>query len=538
MGRILKPERRELTVVALYAVCVGLLSLAVPITASAVVNSVALTTLFQQLAVLCMALGGALALAMFLQVLQQVAVEYIQRRVFVRVAGALAHALPRVELKAFDRQHGPELVNRFFDVLTVQKAAATLLMDGLALALQMLIGLVLLATYDTILLGFDALLIVGLIVLLTIVGRRGVATAIDESIAKYAVAGWLEELARHPVAFKFAGGPALARSRTDALARDYLLTRAAHFRVLLRQVIFALALHVIGSVTLLGIGGWLVIIGQLTLGQLVAAQIVVNLVVNSLTKIGKQLESWYDLLAASDKVGHLLDLPAEKDGGAALPATAAGMAVEFKSVSFTYDDAPAAAIQEFSLLIEAGSRVALVGPNGSGKTTFAELMLGLRTPQAGWIEIDRIDLRDLDPVALRDQLAVVGPLEIFEGTIAENLRVGRPHLGLHELRQALADVGLLEDALRLPQGLETPLVAGGAPFSLGQAERLMVARAILGRPRLLVLDETLDALDHELRAEILPALLAPEAPWTLVVVTHSTEIAATCDRQIRFERPR
>jgi putative ABC transport system ATP-binding protein len=535
---LLRPESRDIGMVVIYAVGVGVLSLAVPITAMAVVNTTALATLVQQLLVLCLALLVALGLAALLRVLQAVVVEYLQQRIFVRVVADLSYRLPRIDLKAFDRQHGPELVNRFFDVLTVQKASATLLLDGVTLVLQMAIGLALLAFYHQILLGFDLALIAGLAFIIFVLGRGAVRSSIRESRAKYVVAGWMEEMARHPVAFKLNGGPHFARERSDLLARQYLVARQSHFRVLLRQFVFALGLQVLASTVLLGLGGYLVINGQMTLGQLVAAQIVVSLVVNSFTKLGKQLESFYDLLAAMDKLGHLTDLPLEREGGVAHHARSNGAGVRIQNLSFSYSQGHRTVLDGFNLSIEPGERVALVGPNGAGKSTLIDLLFGMRQPTHGHIEIDGMDLRDLRLESLREHIAVVKGIEIFNGSILDNVRMGRENLSVADVRQALQAVGLLSDVLELPGGLHTALGTGGAPLSLGQAERLMLARAIAGGPRLLVLDEVLDDMDQEVRSEVLPAILGPAARWTLLVVTHSQEVAQLCGRQVRLARTR
>ncbi|MBX9624294.1 MAG: ATP-binding cassette domain-containing protein [Gemmataceae bacterium] len=535
---LLRPEAGDLWVVVLFAVGVGVLTLATPVVAMAVVNTVALGTLVQQLVVLCAALFAALLLAGFLQFLQTVVVEFVQRRVFVRVAADLAYRLPRVDLRAFDRQHGPELVNRFFDVLTVQKAAATLLLDGVTIALQVLIGLLLLGFYHVYLLGFDLILLSCLVLLFTVLGRGGVRTAVRESILKYAVAGWMEEVARHPVAFKSAGGPGLARDRTDALTLDYLTARAAHFRVLMRQVGFALLLQAVANVALLALGGWLVIEGKLTLGELVAAEIVVTLVVATFTKFGKQLEAYYDLLAAVDKLGHLLDLPLEREGGEPRPRRDGPAGVVVHDVTFAYDGGGRSALAGVSLRLAPGERVALTGPNGAGKSTLVDVLFGLRRPAGGWVEFDGADLRAVALATVRDQIAVVKGIEVFDGTVLENVRMGRAEVSMDDARDALRRVGLLEAIRDLPDGLATRLWTGGAPLSLGQANRLMIARGIAGRPRLLVLDEALDHMDTDIRETVLPALFGKDAPWTLLVVTHSDEAARLCDRVVRLEPPR
>jgi ABC-type bacteriocin/lantibiotic exporter with double-glycine peptidase domain len=534
---LLKPDRRDIWVVVLFAVAIGVFSLVAPVVAMAVVNLAALQTLGQQVIVLSLALLVALALAAFLQILQTITVEYLQQRIFVRVADDLTYRLPRADTTAFDKQHGPELLNRFFDVLTVQKSSATLLLDGVTIVIQILVGLVMLGFYDPALIGFDLILIACLLFMIFVLGRGAVRTAIRESVAKYAVAGWMEEVARHRVAFKLAGGPRYAFERGDQLTREYLLARQAHFKKVLAQFGFALFLQAFANAGLLAIGGYLVVGGQITLGQLVAAEIVVTLVVATFTKFGKQFESYYDLLAAADKLGHLIDIPLERSGGVPHVPHHAGTKLDVHAVTFAYDPHRPPVLHDLTLALAPGERVALTGPNGSGKTTFVELLFGLRPPDHGRIEVDDMDLRDLRLESFREHTAVVKGMEIFEGSVLANVRMGRDHITLHEVRAALERVGLLERVLDLPQGLNTPMQTSGAPLSLGQVNRLMLARAIVGQPRLLVLDETLDHMDADLRETVLPALFGREARWTLLVVTHSEDVAKLCDRVIRFDKP-
>lgn len=533
---LLKTERRELWIVLVFAIGVGVLNLAIPIAVMAVVNTTALSTLTQQLIVLCLGLLVALGMAACLRLLKNIVVEFIQRRIFVRVVDDLSFRLPRIDVSALDRMHAPELVNRFFDVLTVQKSSAVLLLDGITLILQAVIGLILLGSYHQWLLGFDLFLILGLI-LLTILGWGGTATAIEESRAKYMVAGWLEEIARHPVAFKLGGGAEFSRLWADQLTAKYLHCRESHFFVLMRQFGFALIMQLVASVMLLGVGGYLVIQGQLSLGQLVAAELIVSLMAGTFAKIGKQLESYYDLLAAIEKLGHLLDVPLESTGRETYQPGQKGASVQFKNMTFQYDMGNRHVFQDFVETIQPGERVALIGPNGSGKTTLAEMLFGLRQPQRGHIEVDGMDLRDLNLNDYRKKVSFVKGIEIFGGTVYDNLCMGQESLTIEKARQALQAVALLDDIMRLPQGLQSYLATGGSPLSLGQAERFMLARAIITRPSLLILDESLDDMDQTVRDKVIPILFQENAPWTLIVVTHSPEVARLCQRTIRLGIP-
>ncbi|MGL6076530.1 MAG: peptidase domain-containing ABC transporter [Fimbriiglobus sp.] len=534
--QLLKPETWPIMMVCLYAIGVGVLTLATPIVVMAVVNSVALVTVGQQLMVLCLMLFVALAFAGVISTLQKIVVEYIQRRVFVRVAEDLSFRLPRVEHKSFDQQSGPELVNRFFDVITVQKASATLLLDGVAIVLQILIGLILLGYYNELLLGFDMILILSLGVLFTLLGWGGKRSAIRESIAKYAVVGWLQEIARNPSAFKGHGGTQFATEKTDLLTREYLVARRSHFGVLMRQFVFAVFLQAATNVGLLAVGGYLVIENRLTIGELVAAEIVVTLVVATFTKLNKQVESYYDLIAGIDKLGHLVDLPLERMGGVVHNPRSSGAEVILHDVTFNYDTSHRAVLSHLNMHFRPGERVAIMGPNGAGKSTLAQILHGLRNPADGWVEIDGHDVRELRLESLREHVELVQDIDVFEGSLLANVRMGREDITIGDVREALRKVGLLDAVMQLPQGLNTMLWTGGTPLSLGQANRLMIARAIVGQPRLLILDEALDNMDSDIRETVLPAILGREARWTLIVVTHSEEVAKLCDRVERIER--
>jgi putative ABC transport system ATP-binding protein len=521
-------ERADIGVALIYGAAIGVTSLAAPVGVQALVNSVAFGGMIQPLVVLTLLVLVALGLAAALRAMQAWVIERIQQRIFARVAVDLSRRLPRMRVEALDGAYGPELVNRFFEVFTVQKGAATLLVDGASIALAVLVGTLVLAFYHPLLLGFDLALMV-LIVGVMVLGRRGVPTSIAESKAKYAVAAWLEEMARHPSAFRSEGGADFAEARADDLTRGYLGARRAHFRILFRQIVAALVVQALATAALLGVGGFLVMAGKITLGQLVAAELIVTAVVSGVAKLGKYLESYYDLCAAVDKLGHLGDLPIETGGKAKLPRQERGASVRLRDISFGYEG-DRAVLAGAHLEIASGAKVAVTGVNGSGKSTLADLVFGLRAPIRGRVEIDGLDLSDLDLASVRGQIALVRGVEIFEGTVAENVGMGRPGVSAADIRGALEAVGLADDSAALPAGLSTRLYTDGAGLSAGEARRLMLARALAGRPRLLILDESLDDLDPASRRAMAAALFVPrEAPWSLLVTTHNHEALRGCD---------
>ena len=527
-------ERSDITVALIYGAVASILALAAPVGVQALVNAVAFGGLMQPVVMLVILVFGALAFAAALRAVQALVIERVQQRIFARVAVDLGRRLPRVRLDAFDGGHGPELINRFFDVLTVQKVAASLLVDGAAIVLSVIAGAVVLAFYHPLLLAFDVALVALVLLILFGLGRRAIDTSIAESRAKYAVAAWLEEMARHPSSFRCAAGTAFGETRADDLTRGYLTARRDHYRVLFRQIVASLALQAIATAALLGVGGGLVVAGRITLGQLVAAELIVTLMVSGVAKLGKYLEAYYDLSAAVDKLGHLTDLPLETSGDDDLPRATVGARVRLRDLSFRYPDGRAV-LAGASVDLAAGARVAIIGPNGSGKSTLADLIFGLRQPSAGRVEIDGADLRDLDLAALRSQIALVRGVEIFEGTVAENVGMDREGVDAAAIREALTAVDLLDDDAALPDGLATRVAPFGASLSAGQARRLVLARAIAGKPRLLILDESLDDLDPASRAAVRRALFSRERPWSVLLLTHDRESLRACDEVWVFD---
>jgi len=529
LRQLLQPERRDIVAVIVFAVAVAVLSLATPIAAESLVNTVAFGVMLWPVVVIAGILMACLGLAAAIRAMQVYVVECVQRRLFVRVVADYAHRLPRLKLEAFDHRYGPELANRFFDVLTFQKSLAFLLLDGVALVVMAAVGMVVLAFYHPYLLGFDILLILLIAFTLFVLGWGGVRTSLHESHAKYDVAAWLEELLRCLRAFKFAGGQRFAFERADQLAGEYVTARRHHFRIVWRQTLFSLGLQVVASTALLGIGGFLVINRQLTLGQLVAAELIVALVVASVAKLGKYAETYYDLMSSAEKLGLITDLPLEREGGEALADGAGCMTVRVRGVD---------QVSHRTLLtpaewhVDGGERVAVVGPPGSGITTLFEMLCGLREPGHGIVEVDGIDLRGLSLENLREQVALVEGSDIFVGTVMENVRVGRSHLSPGDVREALRVVGLTGAIHDLSHGLDTPLLPNGGPLSATQTLRLGIVRALVGRPRLLILDGVLDALDLRDCPDLLPYLFDRSAPWTLLVASTNPAVVGMCDRII------
>ncbi|KIG18262.1 HlyB/MsbA family ABC transporter [Enhygromyxa salina] len=509
-------ERQDLGIVLVYSVGIGGSSLAVPVAVQAVVNTVAFGSVLQPLVVLSVMLAVVLGFVAVLRVLQAVVIEALQRRLFVRTAADFARRFPRMSLEAARTHHLPELANRFFEVAALQKTSAILLVDGLSLGLQTLVGMVLLAFYHPILLAFDFALLIAVVLVVFVAGRGAVASALAESSRKYAVAAWIEDLAASPLRFADPRARKFADARAELLIREWLGARRDHFSRLLRQFGGGLGLQVLASTALLGIGGWLVIRRQLTLGQLVAAELVVTAIGAGLGKLGKQLESFYDATASAAKLGKIVDMPLEPGGGELLPGAG--------PVGVTVCEPDSAGGSELLALAPGDKRV-LVGRTAA-RSDLCDALFGSGDRSAIDVRVDGWPLRTLDLEALRAEVMLVRGIEVVAGSVYDNLDTELIPSDPAKVRRVLELVGLSARVLALPQGLRTSLLPGGWPLREPEAKRLMLAQALLRRPRLLVLDGSLDGLGltAEARAQLLDHLFAADAPWTLLVITEDSTL--------------
>lgn len=515
LRRFVSLEADDLVTILLYACGIGLLSLATPVAVQALVNTVSFGTALQPLVVLSLLLAAGLTFAAGLQLLQAWVVEMLRRRTFVRLVSHVADRLPRVYVPALHGGRGPEMVNRYFDIFTFEKAMVTLLGEGVGVVVSAFVGLAILAIYHPYLLVFDLFIGVAVVAIVLLLGRGGPKTAIRESKAKFALAAWLQEVARHPIAFKASGAGDLARSRADVLAREFLSARAAHFRVVFRQIAGALTLQVTATAGLLGIGGWLVIGRQLTLGQLVAAELIVAGTVAALAKSGKLLEAWYDALAAIDKLGTLVDLPVEEPEGEPLPLPEGPLGAQIQHADRAIDLAP-------------GERVGLTGPVGADLTTYLGVLYG-SGQHPGTVAGVRLD--DLDRLTLRSRVELVREAEVVEGTILENLRFGRRGPDRAEAWSLLARVGLADAVGSLPGGLDARLTPEGWPLDSTGVRRLALARSLAAAPGLLLIDRALDALSSD-GCPALDAVFDEARNHTALIVSSDPRVLARCDRVI------
>jgi len=523
-------DRRDIRSVILFALVSVMLGLAAPLAVESLVNVVSWGIYLQPLLVLSLILLVFLGMSAALSVLQAVVVEGIQMRQFVRIVCDLSHRFPRAKQQQLLSVYPRELANRVFEIMTIQKATAELLIDGISIVLLTAMGLLLLGFYHPFLLGFDLVLVLLMTVVTILLGRGAIGTSIQESRSKYATFHWLQDIIQFPGAFRVNGGESLAIARASQLATEYVLYRKTHFRILLRQLIFAAGLQAVALTALLGLGGWLVITGELTLGQLIASELVVATVVGAFAKAGKSIEKYYDLMAGIEKVGHLVDLATDPIDPIAIAAQGA-LPVHWQDLTIEYG------LQSFQVPaaeVDSGSVKAVVTREHCRPV--AQILVGLLDAQQGIVEVAGMNVRQLSVGSLQGQwIGYASRSEVFHGTIAENIDLRRNSVSRPRVREVLQEVGLWPEVMGLPDGLNTLLLTDGFPFSESQKAKLILARALAPRPRVVVIEGLLDGLPERDQRNLLSFIKANRQHWTTIVITGDPTVAAECDSQIYLE---
>ena len=525
--KVLKLEKQEITSIYFYAILSGLVQLSLPLGIQSIISFVLGGSISTSLIVLIVLVVLGVLFNGFISVQQMQLIEKVQQQLFVRYSFEYAHKIPRLDLKSVDKYYLPELVNRFFDTISLQKGLSKLLLEIPTATIQIIFGMVLLSFYHPVFIIFSLILIslVGLILFYT--SPKGMATSIQESDYKYKVAGWLEELARVVRSFKFSKGSYLNMRKTDQLVAGYLNARTSHFKVLRFQYWTLISFKVLITAAMLIVGSILLINQQLNLGQFVAAEIVILLILNSVEKLILHLDKVYDVLTSVEKLGKITDQPVDEDGKIIFPDRNQGVSIQVLHLEFEYYETPV--LKDISFEIQPGQKVAVMGADGSGKSTLLRVISGAYTDFKGGILIDNIPLRNYHADSLRAKTGILlSAQDIFNGTVLENITMGDKTIEPTQVMLLSEKVGLKDFLEEQHDGFETELDPVGKRLSRTVIQKILLLRALVNEPRLLLLEEPWTGFEKQMELQIKNYLLN-QKECTIMVATNDAEFAAKCD---------
>jgi len=535
--KLLLLDKKDVYQIIFYAIFAGLVSLSLPLGIQAIINFIQSGRVTVSWVVLVVFVVIGVALVGILSLMQLRITENLQQKIFVRSSFEFAARLPRIRFEELYDSYPPELANRFFDTMTIQKGTSKLLIDFSAALLQILFGIILLSFYHPyfIMLGF--LLLVLLYLIFKYSYFIGLENSLKVSKYKYKVAGWLQEMARNNYSFRKERNYDFALQKNDKFASEYLNYRESLFNVLKRQFSHLIVFKIIITASLLTIGGYLVISQEMNIGQFVAAEIIILLVINSVEKIILGLETLYDVLTAVEKIGLVTDLTMEEDTNYEANKCFHAITLTTESLSIQFPGAAKKILDNINIKIDQGERVFIEGKNGSGKTTLIRILSGLLQSSEGAFYINDDTFRKINLKQYRSQIGNIIHSETpFEGTILDNIIFNNTDCSDEDLKWALDGVQLTPYIKSLPKGLETQIFPEGQQLSSSNAQKILLARSIINKPKVLFYEDPTDAMDEKVANEIIDFITSDINKWTIIVSSKNPYWKTKCNRFLTMEK--
>ena len=527
-------EKSNIFYIYIYAVLIGLINLSLPLGIQAIIGRISGGMMFDGVIVLITFVILGLMLSGGLQLMQVYLVEILQRRIFTKAAFEFAFRIPRIRSEALLQLYPPELMNRFFDVITLQKGFSKILLDLTTAFLQIIFGLILLALYHPMFILFGLVLFSLLLLMFRITGGKALQSSIKESSRKYQIVSWFEDMARNINTFKIAGYTNMPLDQTDGYIDGYLQARKKHFGVLLNQFIYVIVFKLLVTGGTLILGCILVVEREITLGQFVASEIIIILIINAVEKLIFSIETVYDVLTAAEKIGQVSDLPLEKHQGIHLDKIQeTGIGIQVKNLNFSYGPQFEPVLKNLNFEVKTGEKVCIAGLNGSGKQTLAKILAGLLSDYRGQITVNGISMRNIHLNDLHEYISLnLSGDEVFQGTVEENIRLGKNGISQHDVLNVLQHVGISDFVNALPDGIYTTMLPGGRGWPGSAVRKLLLARSLAKKPALFIFQDLFSSIGRTEKKQLIHQVMHAKPNMTFIAISADSEVMLACDRLI------
>lgn len=428
----------------------------------------------------------------------------------------------------------PELVNRYFDAPSLTKSLEKILLDVPAAVIQIVFGLILLSFYHPIFIGFGFFLIVILVAIIKYTSPKGLDTSVKASDYKYAIASWLEEMARVIKSFKYSKHTNLHLQKADKLVGGYLEARTAHFKILLTQFWSLITFKIVITASMLIVGSILVVNNQINVGQFIAADIVILAIMGSVEKLVSSLDKVYDTLTSIQKLSKVIDSEVEISGTRDLPEINKGVDIEFVDVNFGYNGKKV--LNNLSFKIKAGQMVCLNGASGSGKSSVLRLLTGAFSNFTGSVLIDNAPVGNYSLKSLRSQTGILlSQQDIFNGTLYENLTMGNSDVSIDDVNNLSDRLNLRDFVKTYKDGYDAVLDTQGKKLNANIRQEILLVRALVGKHRLLLLENPFVNLEPK-EVEALMDFLVNENNATIIITSDNELVKSKSDLVINLKK--
>ncbi|WP_322549756.1 peptidase domain-containing ABC transporter [Flavobacterium psychraquaticum] len=535
---LISVDKQDIYQIFLYSIIAGLISLSLPLGIQSIINFIQAGKVSTSWIMLVVIVVVGVIFVGILKIMQFRITENLQQKIFVRSSFEFAYRFPKIKFNELHNQYPPELANRFFDTLTVQKGFSKLLLDISGAVLQILFGIILLSLYHSFFILFGIVVVILLYLIFRTNFNVGLETSLKESKYKYKIAHWLQEIARNHLSFKSNSIFNFSLHKNDELVNEYLKQRENHFKVLLKQYVQLTGFKVLITAGLLIIGGLLVINQQMNIGQFVAAEIIILSIIAAVEKLFSGLELFYDVLTSLEKMGSVVDLELEEEvKNPNYLVDENHITLEGENVSFSYPKSDKELLKNINLTILPKQHTLITGENGSGKTTLLRLLARIIEPTEGNVFINDTNYKRYSSEEYRSKIGIVTADEIpFEGTILENITCNNPAIKMDAVFKLVEKLKLTEVIKALPKGLDTNITSEGKQINSSAIQKIVLARCIINQPKLLFLENPLDKSDEQSCTEIIDFLNEQNQPWTLIVVSKNNYWKQICKQTILLEK--
>lgn len=526
---LLRLDRKDVSAIYAFSILAGLVQLSLPLGIQTIISFVMAGSISTSIIVLIVLVVAGVFIYGLLQVRQMQIIEKIKQKIYTRYAFEFADRIPKLNIEKLDKYYLPELVNRFFDTVSLQKGIEKILLDVPSAIIQIIFGIILLSFYHPVFIGFGALLLLLLYVILRNTLPKGFAASMEASEFKYQTASWLQEISRSIKSFKYSRGTSLNIEKADTLVGSYLSSRTSYFKILLAQFWSLVAFKVIITAAMLIVGVLLLTDQQINIGQFIAAEIVILTVMNSVEKLIINLDKVYDSLTSIEKLDKITGAETEKSGSEPIDTNCGGLRVRFSNLSFGYQPGQNV-LTEINCAVNSGEKICIMGNSGSGKSTLLRLLTGAFKNFEGSVLINDIPIGNYELSSLRAATGILlSQQDIFQGSLWENITMGNKKLSQAAITEVIEKCGLVPFLESLPEGLDARLDPTGKRLPTKTRQGILLARALLGQRQLVLMEEPFTGIERDYKLKVLD-FLNNERESTVIIASNDEEVAKKCTK--------